>query len=321
MKNILLFVISIALAFGVQAQKTQIGNSGFEEWENVSGGSEPVNWNSFLTANGSFNTFRANQIEKSTDVRPGSSGNYSVKIWSRSALSIVANGNITLGRIHMGSAIPTNSANYNRTVISEEEFNQVMPDRPDSLVFWVKFTPNGHNEEARVKATIHDDYEYRDPEDTESQDHIVGIAELNYSSTGGEWVRKSVPFVYDGPAEEQAYILLTFTTNSAPGGGKEGDEVWIDDVELIYNDEVSVSENSKLDNIAVYPNPTKNTVVVDKVQSSTEYTVTSVLGSEVANGVFNIGFNTVDLSNMENGVYFLRMKQNESIRTVRLIKN
>lgn len=237
-KRLFILGLSIVCLANVKAQM-QIDNSDFEQWESVSGGSEPVNWNSFLTASGGLSSFAENQMEESTDVRPGSSGSKSVKIWSRSVnivmTSIIANGNITLGRINMGSPFPTNEANHNYTDRSNPAFHQVMTDKPDSLVFWVKFIPNGHNGNARVKATIHDNYDYRDPEDANAMAHVVGIAELNFPSTNNEWVRKSIPFDYSGPATDAEYILLTFTTNETAGGGKANDVVFIDDVELIYN--------------------------------------------------------------------------------------
>src|SRR5690606_33774632 len=116
MKKTITVVMSLALTLFANAQ-TQIGNPGFEDWENVSGGyEEPVNWNSFLTAGGPLTSFAANQLENSTDVRPGSTGSRSVKLFSRSTLGIIANGNITLGKINMGSTSPSNSANYNASV-------------------------------------------------------------------------------------------------------------------------------------------------------------------------------------------------------------
>lgn len=228
--------MALALTSGIAVNaQTQIGNSGFENWESVSGGSEPVNWNSFLTASGGMSSFAANQLQESTDVRPGSSGSKSVRLNSRSVLGIVANGNITVGRINMGSSSPSDASNYNRSVISDANFSEAMTDLPDSLVFWCKFTPNGHSQNARVKATIHDNNEYRDPENAASQNYVVATAELNFPSTGGQWVRKSIPFNYTGPATSAQYILATFTTNQTPGGGAANDYLWLDDVELIYN--------------------------------------------------------------------------------------
>ena len=57
---------------------------------------------------------------------------------------------------------------------------------------------------------------------------------LNYPHSG-VWVRYSAPFDYSGPVSNNTYILVTFTTNKTPGGGNGGDEVLLDDVELIYN--------------------------------------------------------------------------------------
>lgn len=232
MKKILLVGISLCFVAGSIAQ-TQIGNSGFETWENVAGSDqEPVNWSSFLTASGSLTWAAANQIASSTDARPGSTGTKSCKINARSAFGIVANGNVTLGQVNMGSTSPTNASNYNISRTAQTAFSEAMPDRPDSLIFWAKSQCSGN---ARVKATIHDAYDYRDPEDAASTTHVVATAILNFPSAGGVWKRYSVPFTYSGPASAQAFILMTFTTNQTPGGGAAADVLFIDDVSLYYN--------------------------------------------------------------------------------------
>lgn len=234
MKRILLITLifsGINFSFGQQ----QIGNSDFENWEAVAGDEEPVNWNSFLTAQGTWSGAAANQIESSSDVRPGSTGTKSCRIWSRDAIFTIANGNVTLGRINMGSTSPTNPANHNISLTANPDFSETLTDQPDSIVFWAKFTPNGGSGNARMKATLHDTYDYRDPEDAAASTHVIATAVLNYPSTGGNWVRFSVPFNYSGPACGNTHILVTFTTNETPGGGDEDDQVWIDDVELIYS--------------------------------------------------------------------------------------
>src|SRR5690554_4511843 len=164
-----ILIIAAGLMASISIAQQQIQNGGFENWENVPGGSEPVNWNSFLTAGGLFSNLADNQIEESTDVRPGSTGSKSIKIWSRTPFPLlVANGNLTLGKINMGSASASDDSNHNRSITADSDFSQELTDSPDSLVFWVKFIPNGHSGNARVKATIHDNYDYRDPEDAAS---------------------------------------------------------------------------------------------------------------------------------------------------------
>ena len=44
-----------------------------------------------------------------------SNGMYSARVYSKSTLGIVANGNLTLGRINMGSSTPSSPDNYNFT--------------------------------------------------------------------------------------------------------------------------------------------------------------------------------------------------------------
>lgn len=233
MKRILLFTFSAVLASNVSAQG-QIGNSDLELWESVSSAFEPVNWNSFLSAQGSFTGFAANQIEESSDVRPGSPGSKSARIWTRNAgFGIKANGNMTLGRINMGSSTASSPDNHNISLTSDPLFSEALTDMPDSIVFWVKYSAANSSSEARMKASLHDTYNYKDPEDAASTTHKVASAVLNYSPTG--WTRKAVAFDYSGPATGNTFIIVTFASNAVPGGGDVDDEVWIDDIQLIYN--------------------------------------------------------------------------------------
>jgi len=233
MKKTLLIAFSLTSIFSFG--QGQIGNSDMESWEAVAGSEEPNNWNSFLTASGGFATFASNQIEQSPDVRPGSAGSKSCKIWSKSTFGVIANGNVTLGQINMGSTTPSNASNHNKSITSNSLHSETLTDSPDSIVFWTKFTPVSGSGNARMKATLHDSFDYQDPEDAASATHVVATAIMNYPNTNGSWVRFAVPFDYSGPVSVNTHILVTFTTNETPGGGSGNDEVLIDDVELIYN--------------------------------------------------------------------------------------
>jgi len=234
MKRILL-ISALTLTTGALFAQAQIGNSDMENWEAVSSGDEPVNWNSFMTASGGFAGFADVQIEESTDVRPGSAGSSSARIWARDAgFGVTANGNMTVGQINMGAITANDPANHNYTVTGDADFSEAITDTPDSIVFWAKFNAAGGAEEARMKATLHDDYNYMDPEDAASSAEVVATAVTNFTPTSG-WVRMAVAFDYSGPASVNEYILVTFTTNAVPGGGDPNDELFIDDVELVYN--------------------------------------------------------------------------------------
>lgn len=252
MKNTLLIsAFSAISAFSFSQQ--QIDNSNFETWETVASGSEPVNWNSFLTAQGSLSGFAGDQLDQSTDVRPGSTGTKSAHIFSNSVFGVIANGNLTVGKINMGNATPTNASNYNFSQIANTSFSEALTDTPDSLVFWVKYTPISASTTGKVATILHDDYEFRDGAqvDAASTPHTVATATEAIASTNGQWVRKSIPFSYVGPATVNTFFLITFTTSFTAGGGSDNDQMWIDDMELIYNPSTANLEKNELNNLIV----------------------------------------------------------------------
>lgn len=125
--------------FGANAQ-LQIPNSSFENWDSLGTTfEEPVNWNSFMSANCTMPAFfcgfgQAQQVWRSNQAH---SGNYSALVVSRNAIITNANGNLTLGRINMGSPTAADTSNFNYTDVSDTNFNQKFTGKPDSLVFWV----------------------------------------------------------------------------------------------------------------------------------------------------------------------------------------
>jgi hypothetical protein len=291
----------LTLSFLYSAQ-TQIGNSDMEQWENVTAPTEePVNWNSFKTGSGNFSGFANKQIERSANVRAGASGMYCARIWSTSVLGIVANGTMTCGRINMGSATPANAANYNYSSIADANFSEACVDSPDSIVFWVKYTQaGGGSQNARIHAILHDAFEVRDPIDANSQSHLIATAELNYPPTGGNWERKSIPFTYlANPGLLPGYVLVTFATNSTPGGGAANDEVLIDDISLIYNGAVGLNEASIEPMHVNYANEELNMFG----QTQGALMVYSMNGTEVYNGLIN-GKAAISLT---TGIYVARL--------------
>jgi len=230
------YYFTLLLLLGLPLHAQQIGNSGFENWDNLgSNQEEPTNWSSFKTATGSFASFASKQVERSSIIRAGATGSYSARIWSKSTLGIMANGVLTTGRMNMGSSSLSSPENYNYTVTNDAAFSEALTVAPDSIVFWARYTA-GASEKAGMHAIIHDQFSVQDPLNSASTPYVVAEADFQFSPTNNAWVRYSVPFVYTvNTGLAPKFILLTFTTNHIPGGGSANDEVLIDDVELIYN--------------------------------------------------------------------------------------
>ena len=294
--------------FTFSAMGQQIDNGSMESWDALGSSSEePSNWNSFMSATGGLSLFGSQQVEQSTDIRMGADGMYCARVFSKSTLGIVANGNLTLGRINMGSSTPDSEDNFNFTVTSNSDFSQELTTLPDSIVFWVKFSASSTQDSARIHAVIHDDYELRDPINAASLPHVVGAAGLNYAKTNGSWVRKSVPFIYDGASSTPEFILVTFTTNKTPGGGSAGDEILLDDISLIYNTSSITEVSNKF-----WANYTEEGLNFSKHIASNEIlNVFSMSGICIGSGT------TERLSGMrlESGMYFIS-GNNQSFKVI-----
>ena len=246
---IALFLVTFAFSYVAEAQAPygeQFNNYGFEEWDNEGQSSvEPKHWNSFMTASGTFASMMSQQINYSTETRPGSEGSRSARIYSREInlgiMQITANGNVTTGRI-MASSMSIED-NYNFTQRSDDNFNATITSVPDSLSIWVCFRANDANSEAGVKVAIHGDADFQQLGDGGyyPSDMLCATANRDYKRTCaiGEslvWKRLTIPFTaYPTVCTDCRYILATFTTNTEAGGGSGSDEVFVDDICLIYN--------------------------------------------------------------------------------------
>ena len=259
MKRFFLLLAAVILTAAAHAQSVnepQIPNGDFETWT-IDGANLPNGFNSFQTADGSYagTAYDSSnrQVGRSTDTRPGSSGLYSCNIWARQFkvllfFTVTAQGNLTTGRIHAGSTSATDQGNHNYsdrdgfvTFGSGSSAKQnpcALPftGRPDSLVFWAKYSPDNTTSRAKVSAVIHDDCDYQDYYGNPLTDeHVVSKAvNASISSTNQQWVRFSLPF-QKVKSNDPRYLLLSFATNNVPGEGGANDKLWIDDIELIYN--------------------------------------------------------------------------------------
>ena len=222
----------------------QFDNRGFEQWttREVTSVSEPVHWHSGGTATGTWSGFLSSQIEQSSQTRPGSSGSKSVRLFPDSVLGVTANGTLTNGRINAGSMSATGSGNYNYTQRAESAFNTPIGQLPDSLTIWVCFRSQSTTDKAQVKAVVHGDADYKliangteEPANMHVATAVKSFTRTAPANGAYTWHRLSIPFNNSGPCTDVRYILLTATTNETPGTGSTNDDLFVDDVLLVYS--------------------------------------------------------------------------------------
>lgn len=337
MKKIFTLVaLSFALVMNAQ-DNPQIVNGDFESWENVSKSNHaPDSWNSFETAEGSFaSTVKAQQVTRSEDVRPGSTGTSSAKINSRAVKLFgitlaVAQGNLTTGCINAGSTSAANKMNYNFSKTSDESKSMKFTGKPTAMKVWVKLVQASVDENystARVTAVIHDAHDYitygQDSDDTEeNKSYVVAKGEVNFNANGGEWQQITVPFDYDSYTnDDPQYIIINFSTNSYPGKGKEGDELYIDDIEMVYEQAPVVEDNrfekEYTDNMVVIINdissePMPTTISLSE-QEDGKYALALKNFMLVSDGdvmpVGTININDIEPTVAEDGTMLVNMEQ------------
>lgn len=275
----------------------QLDNRGFEQWttRNENAVSEPVHWHSGGTATGTWSGFLSSQIEQSSQTRPGTTGSKSVRVFPDSVLGITANGTLTNGRINAGSMSATGSGNYNYTQRSESAFNTPINQLPDSLTVWVCFRSQSTSDKAQVKAVVHGNADYKiiangteEPVDMHVATAVSSFIRTSTANGAYTWRRLSIPFNNNGPCTDVRYILLAATTNETPGSGSTNDDLFVDDVLLIYNPTLKLEQLASteyaINSTLNIPFTLTGTMTPDNLNSSANQVIAQLSD---ANGNFN----------------------------------
>ena len=326
-------------------KKPQIIGGDFEKWHTATydkySSQEPDGWHSFMSAKPGNSTYaRAcwnTHTYTSNEVRPGSTGKQSVKLTSGMVDAIFfkqpANGTITTGRLFAGAAKANNPKNNSTSDPTSTEkdgagnpFYAPLTARPDSIVAWIKFKQGTLSKEnqkykyATISAIIHDNTKYQDPEDKTYNNVVAKAQNAKIESKDFTWQRISIPFDYESYKANNAEphnILITISTNAEPGiastDANNPDVMYIDDVELVYNDYYT-------DNLVISSDETtapaqEATITVTKYLDGTYNMMLKNFSFGEGNGALLIG--DVTMSNItgkeENGAITFETEQNAII--------
>lgn len=223
----------------------QIPNSDFEKWT-ADNTALADGWNSFNTATGIFSSFAGmSPMPKKIE---GHNGN-GVRLTSKDLLGIAyANGNLTTGKISMGSYNPADEANYNFTDRTDVNGNMPFAGLPDAFEVYARFTPGTAKEltedeiaagatqpelQGRVQLILHNAASYHDPELPAQAASKVASASVLIPATA-EWTKFTGEFNYtNNDITKDLYLLASATTNPVPGASKD-DNLDLDEIHLIY---------------------------------------------------------------------------------------
>lgn len=72
--------------------------------------------------------------------------------------------------------------------------------------------------------------------------------------------------------------------------------------------------------ITIYPNPAKNIVSFEKIENLKEITLVDITGKRLENYSIDYLNNTINVSSLTTGVYFIRFKTDTGILSKKIIK-
>ena len=233
-------MLLVAFATSTNAQQYQLLNNNFESWGSAN---KPNNWNSYDEASGGYSSFlpsNSNNIFRRSG-SPSGSGSYFLTVAANKKVwGVLANGNITTGRMNAGSMTPSGSANNNQTVTSNSQYSQAFTATPDSVSFWVSYYAASSSDKASVRFYIHGNSDFIDHPDGDMNTAskycrraVCEFTRTTSSASSRNWVKKT--FAFTSGSSTANYVLATIATNNTAGSGTLHDSICIDDIVFIYS--------------------------------------------------------------------------------------
>ncbi|MDL2261952.1 C10 family peptidase [Bacteroidales bacterium OttesenSCG-928-I21] len=111
---------------------------------------------------------------------------------------------------------------------------------------------------------------------------------------------------------------LYFHFNTQPGG------ITADGWEIMFNTELksksplSVDDNT-LSNLTIYPNPTTNELNISGIEEKSEVQIYDIYGKLLVD-INNFQNNSIDVSSLSGGIYFVKVNTKNGTRTMKIVK-
>ena len=291
----LLFILT--LTFAVSAEAQNIPNAGFESWAPGFGYEDPNSW-------GTYNALDIIGVPVSvTKSTTRHSGAFSAKVETILAdLQMSGTPEPLPGILFIGSA-----DFFNQGIVSGTPFTA----KPDSLVGWIKYTPVDGDQAVIA-------FQLTKWNATTMEQDMIGIGLYTVASEISGFSRFSVPVEYGSttlPDTMQIIILSSFTEDETEEVGV-GSAIWVDDLSLIYNNQIQIGEITTMSSFDVFPNPVNDelsisSITVDKMEV---YSATGILIDRI---VIDSGLIYIyDTKKLANGLYLVKNSKGELKRFI-----
>ena len=133
---------------------------------------------------------------------------------------------------------------------------------------------------------------------------------VNFTEATTDWETVTIPL----PNPSEAYQIVF------NGIGHDAEGVYVDDVRVGNYIDDGLAESQEL-MASVMPNPTNGKITVSTNLSIGNVAIFDMLGKQVMTDKIVDGIAEFDLSELTQGVYFIKISDESSVKTVKIVKN
>lgn len=282
----------IALVLSAMSAFAQIPNNDFEDWTINAGIDYPVGWTTCNSAGGP-----GYPVSKSTDHYPVGIGNYSIKMETN--VSQIQASNCGHGFV--------------KTALFLGDWGPAIPitGHPNSFCGYYKFIPQNND---TMMITL---YLFQ-------SGTIVASAILTNSSAAPNWTSFNIPISSYVSADSAEIGFSAFYGNygQSPYGPWGNSVMYVDNISF-DNLITSVDDLKNVgSNFSLFPNPASNYITLNMEQTITPnayVNVYNVLGKLVSSERLIQRNQKIDVSNLNNGIYFVETRSSQSTFVQRLL--
>jgi hypothetical protein len=91
----------------------------------------------------------------------------------------------------------------------------------------------------------------------------------------------------------------------------------LSDAVIVQTDNMGVGNIEGGSGIYVYPNPVKNVLHIDKIQTTMTYKILDIVGATIQAGKLNKGDNNIAIQEISSGMYMLELQDNDGNKEIR----
>jgi hypothetical protein len=135
---------------------------------------------------------------------------------------------------------------------------------------------------------------------------IIGRTEYKITGNASSYTSFSIPIVYTLTTTPTSAQLLFFSDRIAHA--VLGNKLWIDHLSFSATP-ATINEPLQNSNILVYPNPTTSIITLKIAQHlvGENYSILNPVGIELKRGKLNSELNTININELEAGIYFVKV--------------